>query len=524
MPLRIEDYALIGDCETAALVGKDGSIDWLCLPRFDSGACFAALLGGPENGRWLMAPAEPPRLVRRRYRPNTLVLETEFETSDGVVTVIDCMPIRTRFPILVRVVEGKSGRVRMRSELTIRFDYGSIVPWVRQTDQGIRAIAGPDSLRLDAPVALHGENMTTVADFTVGPGDRLPFVLAWQPSNVRATVEVDGLHAVHRTEHWWQHWAGQCPHQGRYRDAVVRSLITLKALTFAPTGGVVAAPTTSLPEKLGGSRNWDYRYCWLRDATFTLLALMNGGYRDEARELARVAALRRGRQARRPANPLWPGRRASPRGVGDLLAARLRRRKPVRIGNAASKQFQLDVFGEVIDAMYQSRRAGLPSNPEAWHVELALLDFLETAWKNTDDGIWEVRGPRRHFTHSKMMAWAAFDRAIRSVEEMGMPGPADRWKAIRAEMHEQVCKLGFNTKRNAFVQYYGSDDLDASLLMMPLLGFLPANDRRVVGTVEAIDKHLSARRFRAALRKPRGGGRLATWRGGFPGLHLLAGR
>ncbi|HEV3258667.1 MAG TPA: glycoside hydrolase family 15 protein [Gemmataceae bacterium] len=491
MPLRIEDFALIGDCETAALVGKDGSIDWLCLPRFDSGACFAALLGTPEHGRWLLAPAKGVRGVRRRYRPNSLVLETEFETEDGAVTVVDCMPPRTKRPALVRLVRGTRGQVPMHMQLVIRFDYGSIVPWVRRTDQGLRAIGGPDSLRLHTPVQMQGQDLTTVAEFTVSEGQRVPFTLAWQPSHAVETVEVDAEHAIHRTERWWRKWSTECVScQGPWREAVRRSLITLKALTYAPTGGVVAAPTTSLPEQLGGVRNWDYRYCWLRDATFTLYALLAAGYKDEARawrewllravagspsQLQIMYGLAGERRLAEWEVPWLPGYEGA---------------KPVRVGNAASNQFQLDVYGEVLDAMYQSRRAGLKPEKTAWHLEQALLDFLESAWERPDEGIWEVRGPPRHFTHSKMMAWVAVDRAIKSVENFGLEGPVEHWRQLRTAIHEQVCRDGYNAELGAFVQYYGAKLLDASLLMMPLVGFLPADDPRVRGTVAAIERHL----------------------------------
>jgi GH15 family glucan-1,4-alpha-glucosidase len=491
MPARIEDYALIGDCLTAALVSRGGSMDWLCFPRFDSGACFAALLGTPEHGRWLLAPAGEVESVRRRYRGDTLVLETDYETADGAVTVIDCMPPRSGEPDVVRVVVGRRGRVAMRLELVIRFDYGSVVPWVRRTERGIRAVAGPDAMVLDTPVPLSGQDLKTVADFTVDQGQRVPFVLMWYPSHTETPAPIDADRTVRETERWWAAWAGRCTYRGPWRDHVLRSLITLKALTYAPTGGIVAAATTSLPEQLGGVRNWDYRYCWLRDATFTLYALMNNGYVEEAvawREwLLRAVAgdpsqlnIMYGLGGERRLTELQLGWLPGYEGAA-----------PVRIGNAAHEQFQLDVFGEVMDAMYLARRAGVEPSEDAWRVQRALMDYLETAWEAPDEGIWEVRGPRRHFTHSKVMAWVAFDRMIKSVERFGLEGPVERWRRQRAALHEDVCRHGFDAGRNAFVQYYGSHGLDASLLMIPLVGFLPAGDPRVAGTVAAIQRELT---------------------------------
>jgi GH15 family glucan-1,4-alpha-glucosidase len=491
VPLRIEDYALIGDCETAALVGNDGSIDWLCVPRFDSGACFAALLGTPDNGRWLLAPAGKVRQVRRRYRDNTLVLETDFETADGAVTVVDCMPLRAKGPLVVRLVVGRRGQVPMHMQFVIRFDYGSIVPWVRRVDQGLRAIAGPDSLILHSPVELRGEKWTTVADFPVAEGQRVPFALEWQPSNHRTALEVDVEHAIRKTERWWHKWAQQCTYEGPYREAVLRSLITLKALTYQPTGGVVAAPTTSLPEQLGGVRNWDYRYCWIRDATFTLYSLMSAGYKEEAaawREwLLRAVA---GSPSQLQIMYGLAGERRLTETTLDWLPG-YEDSKPVRLGNAACGQFQLDVYGELLDAMYQCRRVGLKPERADWQVEKVVLGFLESAWERPDEGIWEVRGPRRHFTHSKVMAWVAFDRAVKGVENFGLDGPVDRWRQVRDQIHEQVCRQGYNAELKSFVQYYGSDKLDASLLMIPLVGFLPPTDPRVQGTVEAVQQRLS---------------------------------
>jgi len=496
MPLRTEDYALIGDCRTAALVGNNGSIDWLCAPRFDSGACFAALLGGTENGRWQIAPSEAIRRVRRRYRPGTLVLETEFETDSGTVAVIDALAITTKTPTVLRLVVGRRGQVPLRLELIIRFDYGSIVPWVRRVDNAISAIAGPDMLRLRTGVALRGENLTTVADFTVSQGERIPFELTWHPSYEPAPPKVEVEHAIEETADWWSRWSQQCQvaeqsdKEAKDAEAVRRSLITLKALTFAPTGGIVAAPTTSLPECLGGVRNWDYRYCWLRDATFTLYALLNSGYLDEARQwrdwLHRAVA-------GRPANLQIMYGLAGERRLTELelpWLAGYEGSRPVRIGNAASTQFQLDVFGEVIDVLYHGRRNGLAPLDDGWQVECQLLKHLEDAWKLPDDGLWEVRGKRRPFTHSKVMAWVAFDRAVKSVEKLQVEGPVERWRATRDQIHDEVCREGFNTERNTFVQSYGTDRLDASLLMIPLVGFLPARDPRVLGTVAAIERRL----------------------------------
>jgi GH15 family glucan-1,4-alpha-glucosidase len=490
MPLRIEDYALVGDCHSVALVGRDGSVDWLCLPRFDAGACFAALLGTPQHGRWLLAPAGAVRAVRRHYRDHTLVLETEFVTDSGTVTVVDCMPPRTRQPDLVRLVVGQRGHVAMRMELIIRFDYGSIVPWVRRTEDGLRAVAGPDALRLRTPVALRGENLTTVAEFTVHERQRVPFVLTWHLSHHPAPPRLDAEEAVLRTEQWWREWAQRCTYDGEWRQPVVRSLITLKALTYAPTGGMVAAATTSLPERRGGVRNWDYRYCWLRDATFTLYALLSAGYEEEARAW-REWLLRA--VAGTPAQMQIMYGLAGERRLSEFAATWLpgyEGAAPVRIGNAAHRQFQLDVFGELLDAMHYAQRAGLPPDDNARQLLLALLDHLESVWQQPDDGIWEVRGPQRHFTHSKVMAWVAVDRAVKAVERFGLTGPVERWRQLRATIHDEVCRRGFDAGLNSFVQFYGSKHLDASLLMLPLVGFLPATDPRMRGTVEAIERRL----------------------------------
>lgn len=490
MAARIEDYALLGDCQTAALVSRDGSVDWLCFPRFDSPASFASLLGTSEHGRWLLTPAIPPRTIRRRYRDDTLVLETDYETETGAVTVIDCMPERSQELDLVRIVVGRSGQVPMRMELVIRCDYGSIVPWVTRTDRGIRAVAGPDMLLLDTPVPLRGSDHRTVAEFTVTAGQRVPFVLMWHQSHQPTPAVIDPEETVRQTEAWWQQWSALCTYQGPYRDAVMRSLITLKALTYAPTGGIVAAATTSLPEQLGGVRNWDYRFCWMRDATLTLYSLLRSGYVDEACAW-REWMLRAVAGSPDQMNIMYglSGERRLTELVLDWLPG-YEGAAPVRIGNAAHKQFQLDVFGEIMAALFLARKAGLAPSENAWRVQRALLDFLENAWKDPDEGIWEVRGPRRHFTHSKVMAWVAVDRMIRTAETFGGEGPIDRWRVLRTAIHEDVCRHGFDSELNSFVQYYGGKALDASLLMIPMVGFLPAADPRVRGTLAAIEKDL----------------------------------
>ncbi len=490
--MRIEDYALIGNCETAALVARDGSIDWLCLPRFDSPACFAALLGTPEHGRWRIAPAAPEiRAARRRYRAGTLVLETDYETDTGAVTVVDCMPIRAKSPTVVRVVEGKRGRVAMRLDLVIRFDYGSLVPWVRRTSDGIRAIGGASALRLRTPIALRGEHFHTVADFEVARGQRVPFTLGWYPSCGPEPAAAEPKTAIATTERWWRRWSRRCTYDGEWREAVVRSLITLKALTYAPTGGLVAAATTSLPERLGGVRNWDYRYCWLRDATFALYALMTGGYVDEARAwrgwLLRAIA---GKPSQAQILYGVAGERLLPEWELPWLPG-YEGSAPVRVGNAATSQFQLDVLGEIADSLHYARRLGLEADEDAWRVEGNLIEFVESAWRDPDEGIWEGRGPRRPFTHSKVMAWVALDRAVKAVERFGLAGPVERWREVRAAIHDDVCENAFDRELGAFVQSYGSKLLDASLLMIPLVGFLPATDPRMLGTVEAIRKHLT---------------------------------
>ena len=491
MPLAIEDYAIIGDTHTAALVGKDGSIDWLCLPRFDSEACFAKLLGSDEHGCWRISPVGEVTGVKRRYRGDSLVLETEMETEDGVVRLIDCMPIREETPAIVRLVEGVSGRVRVRMDLMIRFGYGSTIPWVRSVDGLLIAVAGPDAISMWTPVDLEGRDLSTVAELSVSEGQSVPFVLSWFPSHTEPPRPPDAQYIMNDTLAWWQDWSSRCSYEGDWREAVVRSLITLKALTYAPTGGIVAAATTSLPEALGGERNWDYRYCWLRDATLTLLSLMRGGFRDEAcawRDwLLRAVA---GDPSKLQIMYGPAGERRLAEGVLDWLPG-YEGSSPVRVGNAAAGQYQLDVYGEVMDALHSARSVGIDPSGPAWSLQRVLLDFVETGWREADEGIWEVRGPRRHFTHSKVMAWVAMDRAVRSVEELGLDGPADRWRRVRDEIHAEVCSKGFDRELGAFTQFYGSKKLDASLLMIPLVGFLRPNDPRVASTVDAIASALT---------------------------------
>ena len=490
MPLKIEDYAIIGDTQTAALVGRDGSVDWLCFPSFDSPACFAALLGDSSHGRWLLAPEGNVSSTGRRYRGDSLVLETEFTTSTGVVRVVDCMPPRERDPDLVRVVEGVRGEVTMRMELVVRFDYGSIVPWVRNVDGVWRAIGGPDAVSLWSPVPLRGEDLTTQATFTVREGDRLQFRLMWHPSTDGVRQPDGADEAVEHTTAWWELWCKQCTYVGEWRADVLRSLMVLKALTFEPTGGIVAAPTTSLPEQIGGVRNWDYRFCWLRDATFTLYSLLSCGFTSEA--AAWRAWLLRAVAGDPSALQIMYG----PRGERRLVELELpwlpgyEGSKPVRIGNAAVNQRQLDVYGEVMDALYVALREGVEPDAQAWSVQLLMVEYLERIWKEPDEGIWEVRGPRRHFTHSKVMAWVAVDRAIKTAQSNGFDGPVDDWIRLRDEIHLDVCTRGFNADRNAFTQYYGSEELDASLLMIPLVGFLPPEDPRVAGTTAGIEREL----------------------------------
>ena len=492
MSLPIENYALIGDCHTAALVGNDGSMDWLCLPRFDSGACFAALLGGPEHGRWLLAPAAKATQVRRSYRGDTLILETEFDTEEGSVRVIDFMPLSDKRWDVVRIVEGLSGRVNMRMELSVRFDYGSIVPWVHRSQGVLLLTAGPDTLELTASVAIEGENMHSVAEFCVSAGERESFVLNYRPSHLDVSEAIDAERELSETEGQWKEWCGRCTYRGPWRAAVARSLLTLKALTYKPTGGVIAAPTTSLPEWPGGARNWDYRYCWLRDATFTLNVLLLTGYEEEA------AAWREWLLRAVAGSPDDLQILYGVTGVRRLDEYELawlpgyEKSAPVRIGNAAARQFQLDVYGEVMDTLHLARIAGLPPEPEAWQVQVALLKFLEAHWQEADEGLWEIRGPRRHFTHSKVMAWVAFDRAIKDAEQDGLEGPIERWRQVRDAIHAQVCEKGFDAGRNSFVQSYESAYLDASLLLIPQVGFLPVDDSRVLGTIAAIERDLVA--------------------------------
>src|SRR5579871_1371519 len=503
MPLRIEDYALIGDQEGAALVGRDGSIDWLCWPRFDSEACFAALLGSPDNGRWRITPQVGNARVTRRYRSNTLILETFFETDDGSVTLIDFMPVRDfvqlhdvtpvrhRNPTVVRLVVGERGRVAMCMELILRFGFGAVVPWVTRMEDGtLRAVAGPDMVVVHTPVHLKGENFTTVGRFTVAAGEIVPFVLTYAPSHLPAPAPVAPQQALRLTESFWREWAAHCLPADQWSDVVVRSLITLKALTYAPTGGIVAAPTTSLPEQFGGSRNWDYRFCWLRDATLTLFTLLNAGFHNAAQAwnewLLRAIA---GSPDQLQIMYGIAGERRMIEWEADWLPG-YEGARPVRIGNAAHEQLQLDVYGEVMDAAHQARRSGLATHESGWEVHLKMLEHLAGIWKEPDEGIWEVRGGPRQFTHSKVMAWVAFDRAIKSAEMFGFEGPIDHWRKVRDEIFETTCTQGFDRALGSFVQYFGSKEVDASLLLMPSVGFLPVDDPRVKGTIAAIEREL----------------------------------
>jgi GH15 family glucan-1,4-alpha-glucosidase len=489
--MRVEDYALISDLQTAALVGRDGSIDWCCFPRFDSGACFAALLGTPDHGRWLLAPQDEIKRSTRRYRDDTLVLESVFETEHGAVRAIDFMPPRGEAPDIVRIVEGLDGEVQMRSELVIRFDYGSIVPWVRRVDHVRVAIAGPDALCYRTPVEVRGENLTTVSEFLLRPGERIPFVLTWYPSHRPIPDAIDAEQALDDAVAFWVEWCSTCDHVGHYHDEIHQSLLVLKALTYAPTGGIVAAPTTSLPELIGGVRNWDYRFCWLRDTTLTLLAMLNAGYSSEAvtwrQWLLRAVAGSPG-----DVQIMYgiAGERRLEERVLDWLPG-YEASAPVRIGNAASAQRQLDVYGELLDALYQTRVHGAGADENVWALQVALLQWLETGWRLEDSGIWEVRGRLRHFTHSKVMAWVAFDRAVRYVEEFGREGPVERWRALRDEIHAEVLARAWCEEKQAFAQSYDSDRLDAALLLLPVVGFLPPDDPRVVSTVAAIRRELS---------------------------------
>ncbi|MGZ5022577.1 MAG: glycoside hydrolase family 15 protein [Chthoniobacterales bacterium] len=489
---KIEDYAFLSDTQTCALVSREGSVDWLCFPRFDSGACFAALLGDKDNGRWLFAPNEKMTAIRRRYRGDSLILETELETASGVVRLIDFMPPRGNAPDIVRIVEGVKGSVEIRMELTIRFDYGHIVPWVRKVDGALQAIAGPDALILRAPIATHGENLHTVARFNVAKGDRIPFVLTWFASHEKPPRAIHPEHALAETEAYWKEWAAKCQLKGPWRDAIIRSLLTLKGLTYAPTGGIVAAGTTSLPEKIGGVRNWDYRYCWLRDANFTLMGLMGAGYLEEARAW-REWLLRA--VAGSPSQMQIMYGVCGERRLVEFEVTWLKgyeNSKPVRIGNAAFEQFQLDIYGELLGSMCYANEAGIKSSDADWGLLCVLMNSLESRWEKPDHGIWEVRGEPQHFTHSKMMAWAAFDRAVKMIELRNCDegGNLARWRKIRDTIHEQVCAQGYNARKKAFTQFYGSEAMDASLLMMPMVGFLPATDERVRNTIEAIEREL----------------------------------
>ncbi|WP_263103129.1 glycoside hydrolase family 15 protein [Kitasatospora sp. DSM 101779] len=538
---RIEDYALIGDMQTAALVSRDGAVDWLCLPRFDSPAVFAGLLGTDEHGFWRIGPAEavtaapaptseehrdhtfhadhsvadtgdlriPPATAsapalpadRRTYRADSLVLEQEWDTQGGTVRVIDFMPPRHLLgtpdvPQMIRIVEGVTGRVRMRSAVRMRFSYGKVVPWVHRTEQpdgGHRtvAVAGPDSVWLDGEAETYGRDLTTYADFTVGEGERIAFALTWQASHLPAPAPADAEGALEATERFWAEWVGHCTYRGPYREAVIRSLITLKALTYAPTGGIVAAPTTSLPEDIGGERNWDYRYTWLRDAAITLSSLMRTGYREEARAwrewLLRAVA---GDPENLQIMYGIAGERELTESTLDWLPG-YESSLPVRVGNGAAGQLQLDVYGEVVEALHLAHMTGLVRNDHAHQLQLKLISYLEKHWREPDEGIWEVRGPRRHFVHSKVMAWVAVDRTIRLLEDTGTEGPLERWKALREEIHADVCEKGYDEQRNTFTQYYGGQELDASLLLIPQVGFLPPDDKRVIGTIEAIQRELS---------------------------------
>jgi GH15 family glucan-1,4-alpha-glucosidase len=491
MALRIEDYAMIGDRKAAALVGRDGSIDWLCWPRFDSAACFAALLGTPENGRWLLAPNRAPLDVRRRYRPGTLILETEFQTETGSAVIVDFMPPLDGAAGLVRIVIGRSGQVMFRTELVARFGYGATVPWVTRTEDGtIDAIAGPERLVLRTPVTLYGEDLRTIGEFTVDAGQSVPFVLSYGPSFESPPPPIDPFDALEHTEAFWHQWSDRCPQVGPWTDAVKRSLITLKALTYAPTGGIVAAATTSLPERLGGARNWDYRFCWLRDATYTLLAFMNLGYYDEARAwrdwLIRAVA---GSPGQVQIMYGVGGERQLPEVILPWLPG-YENSSPVRIGNAASQQQQIDVFGEVADAMFQALKAGMKPSERARAVRPVILEYLATVWREPDEGIWEVRGGPRHFVHSKVMAWVAFDRAAGGWEAQASAKSGRRWREIADEIHAEICERGFDRDIDSFVQAYGSKRLDASLLLIPLVGFLSATDPRVRGTLRAIEERL----------------------------------
>jgi GH15 family glucan-1,4-alpha-glucosidase len=490
VPLPIEDYALIGDTHTAALVGRDGSIDWLCLPRFDSGACFAALLGDESHGRWLLAPTVTPTRTKRRYREETLVLETEHTTDSGAVRITEFMTPRRGQARVIRLVEGLRGRVDMRCELNLRFDYGQAVPWLRKLPRGVSAVAGPDAVELRTDVPIEVYTGVATAEFTIRAGQREEFTMVWHPSYQDPPPRIDAWDAAKNTTRFWRDWSRRCTYRGEWRDAVLRSLITLKALTYRPTGGIVAAVTTSLPEEIGGARNWDYRFCWLRDATFTLYSMLMAGYEAEA-EAWREWLLRAVAGDPKDLRIMYglAGERRMPE-MEVVWLPGYESSLPVRVGNDASRQFQLDVYGEVLDLLHQASREGMPHEAVVWNMELRIMDILESNWREPDEGIWEVRGGRRNFTHSKVMAWVGVDRAIRDVELFGFDGPIDRWRALRDEIHTEICREGYDEERGTFVQSYGGHELDAALLMMPLVGFLPAHDPRVAGTVETIRREL----------------------------------
>jgi GH15 family glucan-1,4-alpha-glucosidase len=489
-PSRIEDYGMVADLQTAALISRDGSVDWLCLPRFDSSASFAALLGGPTAGRWRVAPLSGGVCTSREYREDTMILESVWETDEGSVKVVDFMPIRQTQPDLVRIVEGLSGSVRMGVELVARFDYGRVVPWVRHTGERWVGIAGPDSLWLDSPVRLRGRNMRSMAEFTVSAGQRMPFVLTWAPSYQDQPPRYDAERALRETQDFWRGWIADCTYQGEYADAVRRSLLVLKALTYGPSGGITAAATTSLPEQIGGPRNWDYRYCWLRDAAFTLQALTGGGYTGEAKAwrdwLLRAVA---GDPKDLQIMYSLTGRRRLPETELTWLSG-YEDSQPVRVGNEAAGQFQLDVYGELLDGLFSARMAGLASDEDGWTLQTLLTEYLETVWRDPDSSLWEVRGPRQHFVHSKVMAWVGFDRMIRTAEDSGLSAPLDRWRTVRDAIHDEVCTSGYDAERQTFTQYYGSSGLDAALLLIPRVGFLPADDPRVHGTITAVQREL----------------------------------
>jgi GH15 family glucan-1,4-alpha-glucosidase len=491
MTRPIEDYALIGDTRTAALVCRDGSIDWLCLPQFDSAACFAALVGDEENGTWTLAPKGHATTIRRAYREDSMVLETTYELEDGGrVRIVDAMLPGSDVPRVVRLVVGEAGRVAVRSQMRIRFDYGQVVPWIHRASGTVVAVAGPDALALYADVPLRGEGLSTVAEFWVGPGERVGFEAAYFASYRQQPGPSDVMTALRHTDVYWREWARTCRYQGPYRDMVVRSLLTLKALTDARTGAVLAAPTTSLPEHIGGVRNWDYRYCWLRDATFVLVALLNAGYEEEA--FAWRGWLLRAVAGNPDQLQILYGLRGERR-IPEFEVPWLRGyadSRPVRIGNAAAGQLQLDVYGEVADVMYQAHRAGLAPDTDEWALATAVVEAVEKRWSEPDRGLWEVRGPARPFVHSKVLAWVALDRAICAIERFGLEGPIDRWRALRAQIHDEVCANGYDPKRETFTQSYGSQEIDAATLLIPLVGFLPPDDPRVKGTVRAVEREL----------------------------------